>query len=95
MAAPTPWFSACRITTSAPAARASPAVSSLEQSSTTITVAAQRRGILRTTSPILPVSFHAGTTTATRSGSISAMRAGGGSTDTMGTGGRGHMGGRS
>jgi hypothetical protein len=81
MPAPTPRLRWCRITTSAPAARASPAVSSAEQSSTTMTVDAQRRGTLRTTSPIFPVSFHAGTTTATWAGSIRAQRSGLGSRD--------------
>ena len=37
---------------------------------TTITHDAQRLGTLRTTSPILPSSFQAGTTTATRVGSM-------------------------
>src|SRR5262245_20761773 len=70
MAAPTPRFPRWRSTCSAPAARASSLVESREASSTTITAAARRRGTLRTTSPILPCSSNAGTTTATFAGSI-------------------------
>src|SRR5262245_30166264 len=72
IAAPTPRFRGCEITRSAPAWRASSAVASPEASSTTITVEASRLGTLRTTSPILPTSRKAGTTTATRAGSITS-----------------------